>query len=222
MDPRDYPSLGGRSLFLAQGMFYDHDPAFANIFSEPKPEPVTAAEPAREIPEGAKRVMRSEIEAERNKKMAERFAITIEPLSNKPDSEAFRVEKPVRMRIHRSCHKCNTTFGGSKICVKCEHPRCSKCPRFPLKKPEGKGKSKAAAAAPKGDTIEADTWFGLKEEVLVLTKPNPKPNGQPLVRKVPRQRVRRTCCKCQTLFATGVKNCSDCQHSRCIDCPRDP
>jgi hypothetical protein len=201
-------------------MFYDHDSTFANNFSEPKTEPVVAAEPERKIPEGAKRVMRSEIEAERNKKLAERFAITIEPLSNKPDREAFRIEKPVRMRIHRICHKCNTTFGSSKICVKCEHPRCSRCPRIPVKKAEGKGKSKEAAV-PKGDIIEADTWFGLKEDV-VLTKPNPKPNGQPLVRKSPRQRVRRTCCKCDTLFATGAKNCSNCEHGRCIDCPRDP
>jgi hypothetical protein len=204
---------------------------YANIFSATKPEPVTtepvaaapaaaAAEPEKKIPEGATKMMRSEIEAERQKKLAERFAIDIEPLSTtKPDRVTYRVEKPVRMRIHRICHKCNTTFGGSKICANCEHPRCTKCPRFPAKKPEGKGKSKEDA--PRKDIIEPDSWWGLKEEVE-LTMPNPKANGQPLVRKAPRQRIRRTCCKCSTLFATGGKTCSDCEHSRCADCPRDP
>lgn len=163
--------------------------------------------------------MRSEIEAERNKKLAERFAITIEPLSDKPDREAFRVEKPVRMRIHRICHKCQTTFGGSKECVNCGHARCTKCPRFPIKKAGGKGKAKEDT--PKKDAIEADTWYGLQKEVL-LTMPNPKASGQPLVRKAPRQRVRRTCCKCNSLYTTGSKTCANCQHGRCTDCPRDP
>jgi hypothetical protein len=226
MGPRDCRSLGGRSRFLARGIFDDLGLIITNISSEPKPAPVVAVEPApaepeKEPPEGAKKVMRSEIEAERLKKLAERFAIDIEPLSiTKPDKEAYRVEKPVRMRIHRICHKCNTTFGGSKTCANCDHPRCTKCPRFPAKKTEGKGKAKEAEA-PKKDIIEPDTWWGLKQEVE-LTMPNPKPNGQPLVRKPPRQRVRRTCCKCQTLYVTGSKMCSGCQHGRCVDCPRDP
>jgi hypothetical protein len=201
-------------------MYHGRHPISANTSSEPKLEPVVAAEPAATVPEGTKKVMRSEIEAERNKKLAERFAITIEPLSTKEDKEVHRIEKPVRMRIHRICHKCNTTYGGSKICVECGHPRCTKCPRFPVKKPEGKGKAKEAVV-PKGDIIEADSWFRLKEDPP-LTMPNPKPNGQPLVRKAPRQRVRRTCCKCNTLYATGTKTCVSCEHSRCTDCPRDP
>lgn len=192
---------------------------YANIFSEPKPT-VAAAEPDKKIPEGAKKVMRSEIEAERAKKLAERFAITIDPLPKKEDKETYRIEKSVRMRIHRICHKCETTFGGSKTCVNCQHTRCTKCPRFPVKKPEGKGKSKAVAP-PKEGYIEPDSWYGLKEEVP-LTKPNPKTDGQPLVRKAPRQRIRRTCCKCAAMFATGSKSCASCQHSRCTDCPRDP
>lgn len=191
--------------------------------SEPKPAPVVVAapEPETKIPEGAQKIMRSEIEAERARKLAERFAITIEPWPvSKPDKEAYRIEKPVRMRIHRTCHKCNTTFGANKICVNCQHTRCTKCPRFPVKKPEGKGKSKPVAP-PKEGYIEPDTWYGMRQEVP-LTKPNPKPNGQPLVRKAPRQRVRRTCCKCSTIFVTASKICANCEHARCTDCPRDP
>ena len=226
MDPRGCRSPDGRSRLRARGMFYDDGRlVLTNIVSAPKSEPVAsqgpvAAQPEKKIPEGAKKVLRSEIEAERQKKLAERFAITIEPLSTKPDKETYRVEKQVRMRIHRICHKCNTAFGGSKICANCQHPRCTKCPRFPTKKAEGKGKSKEGAAGT-GDIIEPDTWWGLKDEVP-LTKPNPKPHGQPLVRKAPRQRVRRTCCKCTTLYATGSSVCANCHHGRCADCPRDP
>jgi hypothetical protein len=220
MAPRGCRSLAGRSRCLAQGMHNNHDLVSANPSSEPKPEPVIA-EPAVKAAEEPKKMMRSDIEAERNKKLAERFAITIEPLSTKTDKEVQRIEKSVRMRIHRTCHKCQTTYGGSKTCVECGHVRCTKCPRYPTKKPEGKGKSKVVAA-PKGDIIEAEPWFGLLNKDPPLTMPNPKPNGQPLVRKVPRQRVRRTCCKCETLYVTGSKTCASCAHARCTDCPRDP
>jgi hypothetical protein len=210
-------------------MYEDLGHTFANVSSEPKTEPVVAAEPVpaepeKRIPEGATKVLRSDIEADRQKKLAERFAIDIEPLSiktSKPDKEAYRIEKPVRMRIHRTCHRCQTTFGGNKNCANCEHLRCSKCPRYPAKKSEGKGKTKEADN-PKKDIIEPDTWWGLKQKDPELTRPNPKENGQPLVRKPPRQRVRRTCCKCKLLYVTGAKTCTGCEHGRCADCPRDP
>lgn len=145
------------------------------------------------------------------------------------------------MRIHRVCHKCNTTFGNNKVCPSCQHTRCKTCPRYPVKKTpeqkEKKEKEAAAAAAAEGKEnvvpgkvgiegygiIEPDTYYGLRETIL-LTKPNPKTGGQPLVRKKPMQRVRRTCHECETLFAPGSKICSKegCGHIRCADCPRDP
>jgi hypothetical protein len=56
---------------------------------------------------------------------------------------------------------------------------------------------------------------------FVLKKPS-KTGGQDLVHKKPRQRVRRTCHECSTLFTTGTKQCAKCDHTRCTDCPRDP
>jgi len=103
------------------------------------PEPAfesTEPEPALEGPQPT-RIMRSQIYAERANRLGERFKLPrLEGLefSSRPDREALRVEKPIRMRIHRTCHKCQTTFGGNKICVTCEHPRCSQCPRYPVKK----------------------------------------------------------------------------------------
>lgn len=165
--------------------------------------------------------MRSQIAAERARKLGERFALTIEPLAIDQDKEAFRIEKPIRMRIHRSCHKCDTTFGGNKVCTTCEHVRCKACPKYPVKNAEGKGKGKEIAAVIVPGGIEVDTYYGLREH-LMLTKPNPRAGGQPLVRKKPKQRVRRNCHKCSTLFAPGAKICTGCEHVRCADCPRDP
>jgi len=136
------------------------------------------------------------------------------------DKETFRIEKPIRMRIHRTCHECNATFGGNKVCASCQHERCSKCPRYPPKKDKSKAKEKKATPLPVPGAIEVDDYWGLREEML-LTKPS-KTGGQPLVRKKPVQRVRRTCHECSTLFPAGNKICGSCNHVRCADCPREP
>lgn len=191
--------------------------------AEPTPAPVEEAKPAAEGPQPTK-VLRSQIHADRAKKLGERFAVTIEPYEFAPgtDKETTRIEKPIRMRIHRSCHRCNATFGGNKVCAQCQHTRCSKCPRYPPKKDKkDKGKETVAATESKADVIEVDTYWGLKEE-LKLTKPSSKANGQPLVRKNPMQRVRRNCHECKALFTAGNKTCPQCGHIRCTDCPRIP
>ncbi|KUJ06853.1 uncharacterized protein LY89DRAFT_399097 [Mollisia scopiformis] len=192
--------------------------------AEPTPAPIPEPETAQEddIPSGVTKIMRSQIDADRARKLGERFAITVEPLSTGPDKQTYRIEKPIRMRIHRSCHRCNTTFGNNKICAQCEHTRCKQCPRYPAKKTEKKEKGPSTTSAPiVVGGIEPDTYYGLREQ-LILTKPNPKPNAQPLVRKKPMQRVRRTCHSCSSLFPPGIKTCATCQHIRCADCPRDP
>lgn len=127
------------------------------------------------------------------------------------------------MRIHRTCHLCNTTFGSTRVCVKCEHVRCKSCPRYPLKKDKSASKTKKDAVVPIPGALEADTYYNLSnEKPLLLTKPNPKTGGQPLVKKKTMQRVRRHCHECSTMFPAKVKTCPSCQHIRCVDCPRDP
>jgi hypothetical protein len=217
--PRNQQLGQGRPYINPVGCYSTNSP------SAPKPT-VAAATPAVEttkVPEGATKVLRSQIDAERAKKLAERFALTIEPFSARPEKETYRIEKPIRMRIHRSCHICGATFGSNKVCAQCQHARCKQCPRYPIKKekqPEDKGKAREATLPVPG-AIEVDTYYGLREQ-LQLTKPSNKPGGQPLVRKKPMQRVRRTCHECQTLFPASVKTCSNCGHIRCTDCPRDP
>ncbi|KAI4170069.1 MAG: hypothetical protein LQ343_005210 [Gyalolechia ehrenbergii] len=98
------------------------------------------------------------IQEERARALFAKYGLTLEPgewtLPIKPDAQ--RVEKKIRMRVHRSCHHCQATFGPEKVCNNCKHTRCKKCPRFPTKRTkESKGKGIATtggAAAAIGDT----------------------------------------------------------------------
>ena len=59
-----------------------------------------------------------------------------------------RVQKPIRMRIRYTCHKCQNTYGGSKICSLCDHMRCKECVRYPAKKKTKTAKTYAAPVDP--------------------------------------------------------------------------
>jgi hypothetical protein len=194
------------------------------------PAPVVAPAPAEPTfptdgPQPIK-VMRSQIDADRIRRLSERFKLPVDPneLSKaRPDKETYRIEKPIRMRIHRTCHKCNTTFGGNKTCSSCQHQRCSKCTRYPVKKDKSQSREKkkeTATISGLAAAIEVDNYYSLSEQ-FILTIPS-KSGGQPLVRKKPVQRVRRNCHECSTLFRAGTKICGSCNHVRCTDCPRDP
>lgn len=45
-----------------------------------------------------------------------------------------RVERPIRMRLHWTCHACRTEFGLERMCVECGHQKCTQCPRDPPKR----------------------------------------------------------------------------------------
>lgn len=127
---------------------------------------------------------------------------------------AERVEKTPRTRVHRECHECRAEFGKEKTCPNCQHKRCKECTRFPAKKSRDKSFAH-------GD-IHIDFIDEKNGKYRVhVTKPC-RVGGQELVMKKPAQRVRRNCHECGTLFASGTKECAQCGHIRCTDCPRDP
>lgn len=45
-----------------------------------------------------------------------------------------RIEKPIRVRILRFCHRCNTIYGRSRKCVVCKHILCEQCQHHPLER----------------------------------------------------------------------------------------
>lgn len=148
-----------------------------------------------------------------------------------PREPVERVEKPVRMRVRRQCHRCQTMYGADKICTSCRHTRCKKCPRFPPKKPKQAGdvpQATAAAAAPRpppGATdlpiLEVDPMYQPSSK-YILSRPS-KTGGQDVVRKPAVQRIRRNCHRCLTLFSSPTATeCENCKHIRCKSCPREP
>ncbi|KAF2733687.1 hypothetical protein EJ04DRAFT_267779 [Polyplosphaeria fusca] len=179
----------------------------------------TAAAPAAPAPSATtpnpitQQLNRSAMQQERARALFAKYGLTLEShewITTPAESIAVqRVEKPIRMRVHRSCHHCGVTFGADKVCAKCEHKRCKKCPRYPKKRPAGdKGKQKEDADKPKK-----------KKKLLTVTSRT----GGELAYQPVRQRVRRTCHKCQALFIPPTAPvCEQCRHVRCTKCPREP
>ncbi|KAJ0425616.1 hypothetical protein BJY00DRAFT_308350 [Aspergillus carlsbadensis] len=161
------------------------------------------------------------IQEEKARVLFAKYGLTLEPGEWKAVSDVpvQRVTKSIRMRVRRTCHRCQTTFGPDKVCVNCQHVRCKKCPRHPPPKPKDK-KEQAGSAL---QTIIAQKTEAVqpKPKELQLTIPS-RTGGQDLIRKPARQRVRRTCHRCNTVFAAHATECSSCKHVRCKICPRDP
>ena len=158
----------------------------------------------------------SALQEEKAKAMFAKYGLTLEPgeWTTPVTDGAPRVEKQVRLRVHRVCHRCQTIFGQDKLCSNCNHTRCKKCPRQNGTKSKGaKGKGIMA-----GGVLVDD---GATKSDEALTMPH-RATGKDMTRKVPTQRVRRTCHECQTLFSGKAIQCENCKHMRCAKCPRDP
>lgn len=195
------------------------------------PQSTTAAEshgPPEAMKDGVTRVSRSELLDQRAKKLAERYGLEFrlsDWLTGAQDDTVLRVDKPIRIRVRRTCHVCDSTFAGAKECSGCQHVRCTDCPRYPPKRTE----TEKAASRERREAITrenkenprlvADLYYD--DGHIVLKRPS-KTGGQDLIHRKPRQRVRRTCHECQALFSPSSKKCEGCGHIRCTDCPRDP
>jgi hypothetical protein len=138
-----------------------------------------------------------------------------------PNLQVKRVEKPIRMRVRRICHRCLIPFGSSSSCSNCEHVRCKKCPRYPPLVVDTKGKGKAVATIDVPLARAGTTQLKEKHKAPLLTIPSRR-GGQDLIYRPPRQRIRRTCHRCGSLFKGGATECVTCKHIRCKLCPRDP
>ncbi|KAJ5065148.1 hypothetical protein J3E72DRAFT_235443 [Bipolaris maydis] len=160
----------------------------------------------------AKSLDRNAMQQERARALFAKYGLTLEShewiAAPGPMPPLQRVEKPIRMRVHRTCHRCGTLYGADRTCVQCEHRRCKKCPRFPKKKtPEEKQAEKDAPDQPKR-----------KRMLSIRTRA-----GDELVYQPTKQRIRRTCHKCSTVFVPAqAVICQNCHHARCTTCPREP
>lgn len=161
----------------------------------------------------------TEVIADRARRMVARFNVPFSPelfTTYGPNREVSRVYRPIRMRVHRSCHRCNTMFGGNRVCAVCEHPICTLCHTFPKKKTREETELERRSM-----DMEAHEDYSIMRKQVTYAR-EAHVGRQQLVRKKVKQRVRRTCHSCQTLFAGKSRICANCQHACCEDCPRSP
>ncbi|KAK5000344.1 hypothetical protein LTR66_000762 [Elasticomyces elasticus] len=161
-----------------------------------------------------------------------------------------RVEKPIRIRLRRVCHRCGTSFGTEKVCAECTHTRCKKCPRTPAKKVRETLKAAAqnlSSTAEPANEPTPQTSSGVVSDSRAIPPLEPDsgpqdiaepnlglrsgpltiqahvPSGSELVHRKTTQRIRRTCHKCNSsIIPPSSPACAQCQHRRCTLCPRDP
>jgi hypothetical protein len=157
-------------------------------------------------------VDRHAMQQERARALFAKYGLTLEThewiSAPAPVPAVERVEKSIRMRVHRSCHHCGTIYGSEKVCLQCEHTRCKKCPRYPRKK----------LSAGKEKEVNASVEPPKRKRVLLVTN-----SGNELAHQHPKQRIRRSCHKCETVFVPSTATiCEQCRHIRCTKCPREP
>jgi hypothetical protein len=184
----------------------------SRIYTLTSPSPITPSASVPPTPTTTREMDRNAMQQERARALFAKYGLTLEShewiAAPAPRPTVQRVEKPIRMRVHRSCHHCGTLYGSDKVCLHCEHKRCTKCPRYPKKKtPEEKQAEKDGTEQPKR-----------KRMLTIRTRA-----GEELVYQPPKQRIRRTCHRCETLFVPGTSTvCEKCEHVRCTKCPREP
>ncbi|KAF2152413.1 hypothetical protein K461DRAFT_268366 [Myriangium duriaei CBS 260.36] len=68
---------------------------------------------------------------ERARVVHARYGLTMDPnfSPQKAYDSVARVQKNPRLRMHATCHLCNTAFRTSNLCPQCQHRRCRMCPR---------------------------------------------------------------------------------------------
>lgn len=75
---------------------------------------------------------------ERARDLFSKYNLKYDPRGKRPQQESpskiRRVEKPVRLRVHWTCHECRSQFGMEKVCAHCGHRRCRECVRHPPKR----------------------------------------------------------------------------------------
>ncbi|KAB8069243.1 hypothetical protein BDV29DRAFT_56633 [Aspergillus leporis] len=162
------------------------------------------------------------IQEEKARALFAKYGLTLEPgewKSPTTELKVQRVAKSIRMRVRRTCHRCQTTFGPDKLCANCQHIRCKKCPRYPPAKAHDHTETALQTILAQKD--KEPIGVQRKAKAPPLTIPS-RTGGQDLVRKQIRQRVRRTCHRCSAVFAPDATECNSCKHTRCKKCPRDP
>ncbi|KIW39303.1 uncharacterized protein PV06_09087 [Exophiala oligosperma] len=117
----------------------------------------------------------------------------------RPKAQHERVSKPIRQRVRYTCHNCSTSFGYDKICIGCQHRRCTRCSRYPPRK----DRSRAA------------------RETTAQQQQQQQQQPQDTDGDNARNSIEGACHECQTGFELGTQECPNCHHQICDRCIRE-
>lgn len=178
------------------------------------------------------KIPRSQIYTDLFQDLYKNTGLEVDPSSfYQMEGHVLRVNRTIRMRVHRECHLCGSELRKTGRCGKCDHNFCQLCTRSPPKQTEDEKianrerKAEILQERAANPVIWPDPNFDPNAPVVVTRPARPE---QQLVFKKIRQRVRRTCCQClgadgsEIIFVGGGRDCAKCAHVRCTDCPRDP
>jgi rRNA maturation endonuclease Nob1 len=128
----------------------------------------------------------------------------MESFHTPPTEASPRVTKTPKQRMRVSCHNCNTTYKGDRVCSKCGHAKCGDCKRHSI-------------------TASTTSSEKLAEDVEVMDDA-PSKEPESAVRELPRpvvETAKYNCHKCQAEFATSTNAiCEQCGHEKCNRCSR--
>ena len=105
-----------------------------------------------------------------------------------------RVPRKTRIRVRYTCHDCGRSFGRDRVCLTCQHRRCTRCVRYPPKRDKTKSSN---------DSID-DMPARLQQHMPQLSADG------------------GTCHQCQTTFEINDEACPNCHHQICERCIRQP
>ena len=195
------------------------------------------------------------ITEEKAKVLFERYGLSYQPhkhLSPEPPSKMRRVERPIRIRIHWTCHECKASFASDRTCVSCGHRRCNDCTREPPKKVKEMLENTRQTQIADAGALPADPSIAAPEQsltgVLLADTPSapletdpeagsgdaipaifeytlqlrPK-GGMEMLHRPKAQLAGRVCHECNMQFLPASSaDCPTCGHTKCSRCPRAP
>ncbi|PYH89890.1 hypothetical protein BO71DRAFT_402692 [Aspergillus ellipticus CBS 707.79] len=195
---------------------------------QPQPQPAPEIPIIKPAPDATIFTNWGAFQEEKARALFAKYGLALEPgeWQSSNDLTVQRVVRPIRMRVRRICHRCQTVFGPDKVCVNCQHARCKSCPRHPS--------SKSGENRDVRDHRE-HTELALQAIVAQKMKSMPPPprarqpplamsshtGGQDAAPEPGRPNIKRTCHRCSTVFEPDARECSICKHLQCTMCPRE-
>ncbi|GLB03898.1 hypothetical protein AtubIFM57258_009147 [Aspergillus tubingensis] len=158
----------------------------------PAPQRIPQAPTVKATPDATVFTNWGAIQEEKARALFAKYGLTLEPgeWRSPSDTTVQRVVRPIRMRVRRTCHRCQTTFGPNKVCVNCQHVRCKSCPHHPSTKTnDHRDDTQAALQAIVAQKLHKTVPVQHKPKQPPLTLPS-RTGGQDVIHHPTRQRVR--------------------------------